>query len=64
MNATTPSPPQRLPHIRYVGDLETGLVHRSTSTCVIISSQMFLDVRTALVRGYEMCSCCWSEYQN
>ena len=61
MNATTPSPPQRLPRVRYVGDLETGLVHRCTSDCVVTTSQMFLDVRTALVRGYQLCSCCWTE---
>lgn len=61
MNPSTPSPQRRLPRVRYVGDLETGLVHLCSSDCDINVSQIFLDVRTALVRGYELCGCCMGE---
>lgn len=64
MNATIPAPQQRLPRIRYIGDAETGLVHRCSSDCTVSVSQLFLDVRTALVRGYQLCSCCWREHES
>ena len=64
MNALIPAPPQRLPRVRYVGDAETGLVHYCGSDCSISGGQLFLDVRTALVRGYRLCNCCWREQES
>jgi hypothetical protein len=43
---------------RYCGDCETGLVHRNDADCAAEASEPFLDVRTALVRGYTPCPCC------
>lgn len=43
---------------RYSGDCETGLVHRNDADCAAEASELFLDVRTALVRGYIPCPCC------
>lgn len=59
MNAATPAPQQALPRIRFVGDMETGLLHRCASDCEISVGQVFLDARAALVRGYNLCGCCW-----
>lgn len=49
---------QHLPVVQYVGDTETGVVHRVGSGCEVIMMEVFLDVRTAIVRGYQLCSCC------
>jgi hypothetical protein len=49
---------QHSPVVRYVGDTETGVVHRVGSDCEVITVEVFLDVRTAIVRGYQLCSCC------
>ncbi len=46
------------PMIRFVGDPETGIVHRVHSPCDVDTSEAFLDVRTAIVRGYRLCACC------
>lgn len=58
MLATSHYTPQHSPVVRYVGDSETGIVHRIGSPCVVIPNEVFLDVRTAIVRGYRLCSCC------
>lgn len=53
--------PQRVaisPVIRFVGDAETGIVHSALSTCAAETSEAFLDLRTAIVRGYSLCACC------
>ncbi len=42
----------------YVGDVETGVVHRYRAGCADIAGVFFLDVRTALVHGYRLCACC------
>ena len=42
----------------FIGDEDTGVVHRSDAWCANRDGVLFLDVRTALVRGYEICSCC------
>lgn len=47
-------------NIWYIGDPDTGVVHVSNGSCVIESGQVFLDLRTALVRGYRVCTCCRS----
>ena len=49
-------PPQALE--TYIGDPDTGVVHRSQAGCLAIDGVLFLDVRTALVRGYRLCACC------
>lgn len=57
----TVSPPTARPqaaHMIYVGDSETGLVHVQNSQCALAAHQVFLDVRTAVVRGYRLCMCC------
>lgn len=56
---STPYPPAAIsPLIRFIGDTETGIVHRAHSACEADTSEAFLDLRTALVRGYSMCTCC------
>ena len=42
----------------YVGDTETGVVHRYRVGCPNVEGAFFLDVRTALVHGYRLCTCC------
>ena len=42
----------------YVGDAETGVVHRYRVGCANVEGVFFLDVRTALVHGYQLCACC------
>ena len=42
----------------YVGDAETGVVHRYRTGCTEIKGVFFLDVRTALSHGYRLCACC------
>lgn len=61
MLAFNPPTTMQLPVIRYVGDAETGIVHQQQSSCVVTVSEIFFDVRTALVRGYRLCSCCKHE---
>lgn len=46
------------PVVRYVGDAETGIVHRIGSSCGVSTNEVFLDVRTAIIRGYQLCRCC------
>jgi len=46
------------PTINYIGDPETGIVHTADSNCFIEDGEVFLDVRTALVRGYRYCRVC------
>ena len=46
----------------YCGDSETGLVHCRDADCSAEASEPFLDVRTALVRGYSLCPCCIVEH--
>ncbi len=55
----TPYPPAAIsPVIRFIGDVETGIVHRAQTGCEANTSEAFLDLRTALVRGYSVCTCC------
>ena len=44
--------------MQYRGDSETGLVHREGCACDAEAHELFLDVRTALVRGYRLCPVC------
>jgi hypothetical protein len=46
------------PLIRFVGDAETGIVHAARTQCLVYTQEAFLDVRTAIVRGYRLCKCC------
>jgi hypothetical protein len=46
------------PLVQYVGDPETGLVHHASTACTLLDNESFLDLRTAIVRGYRMCPCC------
>ena len=47
-----------LPKEAYVGDPETGLVHRHAIGCPTIEGVFFLYIQTALVHGYRLCRCC------
>lgn len=47
-----------LPQVLYLGDGDTGLVHRAGCGCAIGVCESFLDVRTALIRGYTPCPAC------
>lgn len=47
-----------VPLIRYVADIDTGIVHAVQSDCQVDTQEAFLDVRTAIVRGYRLCKCC------
>lgn len=49
---------QPYPSIRFLGDTETGLVHVVHSSCAEAAEEVFLDLRTAIVRGYRLCRCC------
>jgi hypothetical protein len=44
--------------IRFLGDSETGIVHYAQGGCEVDASEAFLDLRTAIVRGYRICACC------
>lgn len=45
--------------VQYLGDSETGLVHRADADgCDAEAHELFLDLRTALVRGYRLCPQC------
>lgn len=47
------------PQVHFVGDSETGLVHRAGAEgCDVETYAVFIDVRTALVHGYELCPHC------
>lgn len=46
------------PIIRYIGDSETGIVHAATCSCDYHHTESFLDLRTAIVRGYRLCLRC------
>ncbi len=57
MQPTTPS--QTIsPLIRFIGDTETGIVHCASGGCQVEIEQSFLDLRTAIVRGYQLCHLC------
>lgn len=56
MAMSAPIPQQQLE--AYVGDAETGVVHRYRVGCAGIAGVFFLDVRTALIHGYRLCACC------
>ncbi len=56
MAMSAPIPQQQLE--AYVGDAETGVVHRYRVGCANIEGIFFLDVRTALIHGYQLCACC------
>ena len=60
---TNPPPNQRSASlVRYMGDSETGLVHRvEAGGCDADAHEIFLDLRTALVRGYRLCPDCVGE---
>ncbi|PLS78421.1 MAG: hypothetical protein CYG59_18925 [Chloroflexi bacterium] len=47
-----------VPMIRFVADIDTGIVHAAHSDCQVDTQEAFLDVRTAIVRGYRLCKCC------
>ena len=47
-----------VPLIRFVADTDTGIVHAVHSDCQVYTQEAFLDVRTAIVRGYRLCNCC------
>ena len=42
----------------YLGDTDTGVVHRFQARCAAPDGVFFLDMRTALVRGFRLCACC------
>lgn len=42
----------------YVGDPDSGLLHRAGSSCTVSSGVFYLNWRTALVHGYRLCACC------
>ena len=44
--------------IRFLGDSETGIVHNAEGGCEVDATEAFLDLRTAIVRGYRVCACC------
>lgn len=44
--------------VQYVGDTDTGMVHVRESSCSAEASELFLDLRTAMIRGYSLCRCC------
>jgi hypothetical protein len=46
------------PFIRFIGDFETGIVHSASGGCQVEVQQSFLDLRTAIVRGYQLCHIC------
>lgn len=56
--ATTMALSYVLPVVRFAADTETGLVHCIDQSCDVFAGEVFLDVRTALVRGYQLCSKC------
>jgi hypothetical protein len=58
MLATAPARSVSQPSIRYIGDPETGIVHLPTCHHASAATVIFLDVRTAVVRGYRLCTCC------
>lgn len=58
MLASPPTKHQWLVQAQYVGDIDTGMVHLRGSNCGIGASELFLDLRTAMVRGYQLCRCC------
>ncbi len=45
----------------YVGDPETGLVHRHRLGCSNIWGVFFLSLETALVYDYRLCTCVGSQ---
>lgn len=60
MQLLTETAPRQMPRFSLcVGDTETGIVHAAQSNCVVDERETFLDVRTALVRGYHLCSACF-----
>ncbi|WP_029214855.1 hypothetical protein [Kallotenue papyrolyticum] len=42
----------------YIGDPETGLLHRTRSACRVSNGVFYLNWRTALIHGYSLCQCC------
>ncbi len=54
-------PPKKLE--AYVGDTETGVVHRYQAGCANVEGPFYLDVRTALVHGYQLCGCCAAQHE-
>ncbi len=42
----------------YVGDPDTGLLHRLRAGCAVSGGVFYLNWRTAIVHGYNLCSCC------
>lgn len=58
MFVNTPSRFLAAPVLRYVGDIETGIVHCIDQSCDILVSEAFLDLRTAMIRGYRLCPLC------
>lgn len=46
------------PTIQYIGDPETGLVHLAYCSCAVVHGEGYLDLRTAMVRGYQLCPHC------
>lgn len=51
------------PYIRFIGDSETGIVHSASGGCQVEVQQTFLDLRTAIVRGYQLCHICGNAHQ-
>jgi hypothetical protein len=51
------------PFIRFIGDSETGIVHSASGGCQVEVHQTFLDLRTAIVRGYQLCHICGGSHQ-
>lgn len=58
MTLFTPLARRSTPPTQYVGDADTGIVHLRASNCSAEASELFLDLRTAVVRGYRLCACC------
>jgi hypothetical protein len=42
----------------YIGDPDTGLLHRVRSGCDVGGGVFYLNWRTAVVHGYDLCACC------
>ncbi len=49
---------KKTPQVEYVADAETGDVHHLGCRYIEDASDRFLDLRTALVRGYTLCPHC------
>ena len=41
----------------YVGERETGLVHRHQTGCPNVWGVFFLSLQSAVVHGYRLCAC-------